>query len=546
MMPSRVQHGDLESFPRAARRRYYLATVIIAVLSIVWIADVLQLRSGSLSTTQHKAFGLLLGLLVIYTHVSLRASHQYYVKAAQHGCKPAPWYPGDVFGIRYLLETARTLKANVMLQQRRDLLDSLGHTYFHGNFPDLYDSITTDEFENVKAVLGTKFEDWNLPAIRLKSFLPVLGKHSIFTTNGAEWQHSRAILRPAFVRDQISDLACFDRHVGRFIERIPKDGSAFDLQDMFLKLTTDSISDFMFGQSTDLQGSAPDDSYKFGQYFDASMQKIALRARLGWLTLLRSDPELNEYSTFMRAFVTRFVKDVRDNAESNTHRLATKKYVFLDELLKSGEPDDVICDHLLSIFTAGRDTTTSVLSYLFFELSRRPDVVAAIRKEIEELGEENPRWEHLRNMKYLNWVLKEALRLNPPVASNQREAVRDTVLPRGGGPDGMSPVFVAAGTNVRYQPWVMHRRKDIYGKDAEEFRPERWEELRVTYEYLPFNAGPRICIGQQFALTQMALITFRLLQAFQAIERRDNRPPIQKLGINLSMLYGCQVSVTPA
>ncbi|KAJ2991147.1 hypothetical protein NUW58_g2627 [Xylaria curta] len=135
---------------------------------------------------------------------------------------------------------------------------------------------------------------------------------------------------------------------------------------------------------------------------------------------------------------------------------------------------------------------------------------------------------------------------NPPVASNQREAVRDTVLPRGGGVDGKSPIFVVKGMSVRYIPWIMHRRTDLFGKDANEFRPERWEDLRVTHEYLPFNAGPRICIGQQFALTQMALITFRLLQAFKTIERRDERPPIQKLGINLSMLYGCQVSATPA
>lgn len=235
------------------------------------------------------------------------------------------------------------------------------------------------------------------------------------------------------------------------------------------------------------------------------------------------------------------------------------------------------------------------MTYLFFELSRRPDVVAAIRAEIEATGEADPTWEHLRNMKYLNWVLKEALRLNPPVAANQREAIRDTVLPRGGGPDGKSPIFVPKGTNFRYLPWSMQRRKDLFGEDAEEFRPERWEHLRVTYvfysfsivlflcdtivaavvigvafgrgrrdrfspqnfpadltipnhryEYLPFNAGPRICIGQQFALTQMALITFRLLQTFKTIARRDDRPPIQKLGINLSMLYGCHVSMTPA
>lgn len=107
-------------------------------------------------------------------------------------------------------------------------------------------------------------------------------------------------------------------------------------------------------------------------------------------------------------------------------------------------------------------------------------MVAAIRAEIAALGHENPTWEELRNMKYLNWVIKEALRLNPPVASNMREAVRDTVLPRGGGPDGSAPVFVKKGTSFRYLPWAMHRRTDLFGDDAEEFRPERWKNLKVT------------------------------------------------------------------
>lgn len=110
-------------------------------------------------------------------------------------------------------------------------------------------------------------------------------------------------------------------------------------------MTTDSISDFMFGQSTDLLGDAPAESHKFGAYFDASMQKIAWRARLGWLTMLRADKELDEYAGFMRGFVKRFVMDVRERAGENTFRGDAKKYVFLDELLKSGEPDDVICDH---------------------------------------------------------------------------------------------------------------------------------------------------------------------------------------------------------
>ncbi|KAI1151483.1 cytochrome P450 52E2 [Nemania diffusa] len=533
---------NLASVPRAARLRYYAALALLASL-----ASLAVLSATGRARLPLRIPPALLAVFALYTLGPLRSAHTYHARAAARGCGPLPRFPRDVLGIRYLLETARAIRENRMLRWRKEGLDAMGHTFVHRTFPDWNDCVSSDESENVKAVLATRFGDWVLPEIRVRSFLPVLGKHSIFTVNGAEWQHSRAILRPAFVRDQISDLACVDRHIRKLLARIPTDGTVFNLQAMFSMMTTDSISDFMFGQSTDLLGDAPPDSYTFGTYFDAAMHKIAFRARLGWLTVLRPDPELNKYAAFMRAFVGRFVREVREGyGGKDALRGEAEKYVFLDELLKSGESDEVICDHLLSIFTAGRDTTTSVLSYLFFELSRRPDVVAIIRDEIAEVGAENPTWEDLRNMKYLNWVLKEALRLNPPVATNAREAIRDTVLPRGGGPDGNDPVFVTKGMVFRYMPWVMHRRKDVFGEDAEAFRPERWEDLRVTYEYLPFNAGPRICIGQQFALTQMALITFRLLQAFKAIERRDDRPPIQKLGVNLSMMYGCLVSVTPA
>lgn len=67
-----------------------------------------------------------------------------------------------------------------------------------------------------------------------------------------------------------------------------------------------------------------------------------------------------------------------------------------------------------------------------------------------------------------------------------------------------------------------------------------------SFEYVPFNAGPRICVGQQFALTQMAFVVFRLLQHFKTIERRDERPPVLKFGISTTLLNGCWVSMTPA
>lgn len=80
-------------------------------------------------------------------------------------------------------------------------------------------------------------------------------------------------------------------------------------------------------------------------------------------------------------------------------------------------------------------------------------------------------------------LVRTALRLCPPVATNSRASNKDTVLPRGGGPDGKQPILVPKGTSVRWSLYSMHRDKNIYGSDADEFRPERWDSnLRVGYD----------------------------------------------------------------
>ncbi|KAI1654138.1 cytochrome P450 52E1 [Daldinia decipiens] len=540
----------MDSLPRKAKQRYFVATAVIMALSVALALDVLYLRPGALSIGQ-QALAVLLLLIGWLTQISLGGTHRYYVEMMRNGCSPPPLFPNDPFGVRFLLDAARHIKSNTLLAAWNGLFYTLGHTFKHRVFPGPGDTITTDEPDNVRAVLSTQFDDWDLPQLRINAFLPVFGPYSIFTSNGDAWKQARTTLRPAFVRDQIADLRCLDRHIAKLIQVVPRDGSPFDLQAMFSMMTTDIISDFMFGRSTDILGNPPEDGLRFGRCFDVSMQKSANRARLGWISMLFRDRELDECAAFMNAYVEKYVAEVRgEQGEKSEEDRESKRYIFLNELLRTGESNEVIRDHLMSIFTAGRDTTTSVLSYLFFELSRRPKVVATIQQEMEDLKMDDPSqlpaWESLRAMKYLNWAVKEALRLNPPVAANAREAVRDTILPTGGGPDRKSPIFVTKGTILRYLPWTLHRRQDIYGDDADEFRPERWETLRTTFEYIPFNAGPRICIGQQFALTQIAFVTLRLLQAFKKIERKDDRPPIQKFSVNTSMLYGCWVSMMPA
>jgi cytochrome P450 len=92
----------------------------------------------------------------------------------------------------------------------------------------------------------------------------------------------------------------------------------------------------------------------------------------------------------------------------------------------------------------------------------------------------------------------------------------------------------------------MHRREDIYGPDASEYRPERWETLRPGWEYLPFNGGPRICLGQQYALTEAGYITVRLVQEFATMETRDPGPWRESIKLTLASLNGTKVGLTPA
>ena len=138
----------------------------------------------------------------------------------------------------------------------------------------------------------------------------------------------------------------------------------------------------------------------------------------------------------------------------------------------------------------------------------------------QDLGRED-----LKKMTYLASILKETLRLYPSVPVNTRTVHRTTVLPKGGGADGSAPVLVRKGDNVAFCVYAMHRRKDLYGEDAESFRPERWEtdlpmhrdEINAAWGYLPFNGGPRVCLDQDFGLTETAYAVVRILQTFPSI-----------------------------
>ena len=95
-----------------------------------------------------------------------------------------------------------------------------------------------------------------------------------------------------------------------------------------------------------------------------------------------------------------------------------------------------------------------------------------------------------------DYLLSTALRIHPVLPCNSRIAARDTILPTGGGPDGRSPVFVAEGTMIAYHVTALHRRKDLWGEDANEYRPERWKDEKLSWvrPNFPRTRPPKFCL----------------------------------------------------
>ena len=122
-------------------------------------------------------------------------------------------------------------------------------------------------------------------------------------------------------------------------------------------------------------------------------------------------------------------------------------------------------------------------------------------------------------------------------------AAKDTILPFGGGADGKSPAYIPKGQKVSFVAAAMHRDRTAFGEDADDFRPDRWATVRQGWSYLPFNGGPRICPGQQFALTEVSYTIVRFLQTFGRIESRDSGPFVERLTMVMTSQNGVKVAL---
>ncbi|KAH9908899.1 cytochrome P450 52A11 [Xylariomycetidae sp. FL2044] len=434
--------------------------------------------------------------------------------------------------------------------------------------------VFTADPENIKAILATQFADYGKGKPFHDEWSEFLGD-SIFTTDGHKWQTSRHLLRPQFSRERISDLHCFESHLDTLFRAIANggvlngpgqkvdieagNGKPIEISDLLFRYTLDVTTDFLLGK--DVQ-SLTNPREPFAEAFNEVQRVQNIRARAGpvqrFIPLGSFRRGLKKVNELCNIYIEQALRLSPEELMSKTK--ADQGYTFLHELASFTRDRKVLRDQLVAVLLAGRDTTAATLSWTFYELGRHPEVVRRLRTEILDVvgPSRTPTYADLKSMKYLQNVVNETLRLYPAVPFNVRLALHDTTLPRGGGPDGTLPLPVLKHTPIGYSTMAMQRRADLYPPvsdtfaDPAVFSPDRWSSSwqPKPWQYIPFNGGPRICIGQQFALTEMTYVLTRMFQRFDRVEsfmhEIDGGNPTMKAEIVIQPGDGVRVALWEA
>lgn len=409
--------------------------------------------------------------------------------------------------------------------------------------------INTIEPANIQAVLATRFDDYKRPEFRSLAAQPML-LPGLFTTDGPVWAHWRGMVRPQFTRKRFdANLADSERHMQLVFCALGQPGgdgwtADVDLLDHLYRLTMDTATQFLFGLSAETQaaslvraGRISADNYKgslldgFDEMFIKAGGYVGHRIKLSNMYWMYDGVDFRRSCRSLYKMVDAYITDVRKvSAEQRKTRETEKDAGFdaspsnvIEEMEAQGVSQKDMVDQVMHLLVAGMDTSAAALGWTFAMLAADPAVYRKLRAEVlATFGDETHKvadftLETLKQCTYLNHCILETLRLFPAGPINVREAVRDTVLPVGGGPDGKGPVAVAKGARVQLGTYLTHRRKDIWGDDADRFRPGRWEGRRRGWEFTPFSGGPQICVGQGYSMTQVSFAVARIAMRYDQI-----------------------------
>ncbi|KAF9025789.1 cytochrome P450 monooxygenase pc-3 [Hymenopellis radicata] len=491
----------------------------------------------------------LLSLVAIPTAISvflvlrvLRDDFKWRRAAARAGARMPPRVVGSQWGNWDVLKTMlKAWEEGYIGDYMVDQMHALGSLFdMHVLWANLF--LTTSP-QHIHLMLATDFANFEKGPTLRNSLESVLGQ-GVFNSDGDMWKFHRSMTRPFFSRDRITHFELFDHHANIAISLMKerfRAGHAIDFQDLMLRFTADSATQFLFGtcvNSLTVPLPYPHNVYRghsqetqadnaFTQALLQAQDVLILRQRKGWIWPLgeirgdRTAGPMKVIRNFIEPIIASALEKKLDVDSDKKAREIGDDDTLLDHLVDVTSDPTVIRDETLNILLAARDTTGITLTLVMYFLSMYPAIMARLREEIlDKVGpERQPTFADIKDMKFLRAVINETLRLYPLVPFNVRESINATTFPADDPTD--KPYYIPPRTSIAYSVFLMHRRTDLWvltvrlhhthtqakasltplPASAEEFDPDRFLDERLK---------------KQFAYNEASFMLVRLLQNFSS------------------------------
>lgn len=370
--------------------------------------------------------------------------------------------------------------------------------------------------EHIKEVLVAKQASFR-KAKGLQTAKAVVGE-GILTSEGAHHLRQRRLMQPFFRKDRVNGYA------GTMVSQTEKlldtwkDGQERLISDDMMELTLSIITETMFGTNL-TEGVA-----EIGRAVEKGMRYVSRKAS-SFIDLPESFPsksrkDFEESAKLLDDVIFSIIEQRRKNPQEHAEDLLSMLLAARDEEDGSGMTDRQVRDEVTTIFLAGHETTANTLSWTWYLLSQHPEAERKFADELDAvLGGRTPTVDDVDRLTYTQQIIQESMRLYPAAWAINREAVEDVEI--GGN-------RFKQGDTLMMSQYVMHRNPKYYA-DPDEFRPERFAgdflKTLPQFAYFPFGGGPRICIGNNFALLEAALILATIGSRFR-LRLAPGHPPV--------------------
>ncbi|KAJ7375374.1 Thromboxane-A synthase [Desmophyllum pertusum] len=364
------------------------------------------------------------------------------------------------------------------------------------------------------------------------------------------WKRIRNTLTPTFSAGKMKLMVpLIEKSCDTLMEKLDKiadSDESVDMLDWFSKLTLEVILSTAFGVDANIQMGENTDMLEKAKALFRIPRIVRQIARLPFgssLFRLVSSLRGNQPGYFV-GLVKEIIKTRRQQGLTGRKDLLHLMMVANDETTVEGVSrlaDDEIVAQSVIFLLAGYETSSNTLAFTLYYLAVNPDVQDKLRTEIKEALESNtdtPLYEVAQNIEYLDCVIKESQRLCPPATGPSRECSEDYDL---------NGIHIPAGTEIVIPIYALHHDADAW-EDSEKFDPERFrgpaKDIRHAFQFLPFGAGPRNCIGMRFALMEIKITLARILMKYKFVQSPETQVPlVTHLGLTLSARDGVSVRV---